>query len=183
MRRTATLLAIAAFVAVAVVPAASARAEHSEFYGLYFPAGMEGTDTKCPYTWVDPAFCVIDQGDWTPLPSGRLRIRGMTVYELAYAWNDQGVEPRKTGYDVVVANANLDGSLSGPTWGSWQLYSFEGVLMFTGTFTGKFENGIPAVHFVGEGTGIYAGEKMRGDVGRVPDPYNMFGEVLVPGSV
>lgn len=103
----------------------------------------------------------------------------MTVYELAFAWNDQGVAPRKTGYDVVVANANLDSSLSGPTWGTCQLHSFDGALMFTG----KFEHGIPAVHFVGEGTGIYEGEKMRGDVGRFPDPYRLFDEVLVPGSV
>ena len=111
----------------------------------------------------------------------------MMIYELAFSYtvNDMGdevVEPRKTGYDIVVANANLDESFSGPTWGTWNLYSFGGALMFTGTFTGKFENGIPAVHFVGEGNGAYDGQKMRGDVGRVPDPYNMFGTIIEKGS-
>ena len=182
MRRTAMLLAAAALVAMVAAPAASAGAAHEDFFGLYFPAGMDGTGTDCPYTWVDPAFCVIDPGEQTVLPSGRIQIRDMVLYELAFAWNEDGVEPRKTGYDIVTAGANLDSSLSGPTWGTWELHSFDGTLMFTGTFTGKFENGIPAVHFVGEGIGIYEGEKMRGDIGRVPDPYNMFGEVLLPGS-
>lgn len=183
MRRTATVLAVVALLVGIAVPTALAGADHEDFFGVYFPAGMEDTGTVCPYTWVGPAFCVIDPGEQTVLPSGRIKIRDMVLYELAFAWNDDGVEPRKTGYDIVTAGANLDSSLSGPTWGTWKLYSFEKTLMFQGTFTGKFKNGIPAVHFVGEGVGIYDGQKMRGDVGRVPNPYNMFGEILVPGSV
>ena len=157
----------------------------SAFHGLYFPAGMAGTGSSCPYTWQDPFFCVIDLGSWTELPSGRWQIRDMTVYELAFSWRDDDeVEPRKTGYDIVVANANLDSSLSGPTWGTWNLYSFTGELMFSGTFTGAFANGIPAVHFVGQGTGIYAGQQMRGDIGRSPDEAgnNMYGWILEPGA-
>jgi hypothetical protein len=187
MRKTIVMAIVALMVLGLAAPAALAKAEHTDFYGLYFPAGMEETGTKCPYTWVDPAFCVMDMGSWTELPSGRLRIRDMKIFELAFSYtvNDVGdevVEPRKTGYDIVVANANLDETLSGPTWGTWNLYSFEDKLMFTGTFTGKFEDGIPAVHFVGQGTGSYEGQKMRGDVGRVPDPYNMFGEIIEPGA-
>ncbi|MEN8115155.1 MAG: hypothetical protein ABFS21_12305 [Actinomycetota bacterium] len=166
----------------AAEPAESPGAVHTDFEGLYFPAGMPGTGTDCPYFWMDPAFCIIDPGTQTVLPSGRTQIRGMTVYELAFSWNDLGVEPRKTGYDVVVANANLDETFTGPTWGTWSLYSFSGDLMFTGKFTGKFEYGIPAVHFVGSGVGIYEGQKMRGDIGRVPDPYNMFGTIIEPGN-
>jgi hypothetical protein len=165
-------------------PTASARATHDEFVGLYFPAGMPGTGTACPYTWVDPAFCIIDRGTWVELGDGRLRIRDMQVYELAFSWtaaDPTQIEPRKTGYDVVTANANLDATLSGPTWGTWMLYSFANELMFTGTFTGSFQDGIPAVHFVGLGTGRYAGQHMWGDIGRVPNPYNMFGQVLEPG--
>jgi hypothetical protein len=166
------------------MPAASgtAGAEHTDFWGVYFPAGMDGTGTECPYEWVDPAFCVVDPGSWTTLPSGRIKIRDMVVFELALAWNDDGVEPRKTGYDVVTANANLDDTLTGPTWGTWRLHSPDGVLMFTGRFTGSFANGIPAVHFVGEGVGGYEGQHMSGDIGRVPDPYNMFGRIVEPGG-
>ena len=180
--RLATLLLVPALVFGLAVPSAATGAEHTDFYGVYFPAGLPGTNTACPGNWVGPALCVIDPGSWTVLPSGRHRIRDMTVYELAFAWSEGQVEPRKTGYDIVVANANLDASLSGPAWGTWNLYSSDHVLMFTGTFTGKFENGIPAVRFVGEGTGIYEGQHMRGDVGRVPDPYNMFGQIVAPAS-
>lgn len=175
--------ATSAALASAVVP--DGAANRTAFFGLYFPAGMPGTGSACPYVWQDPFFCVIDPGSWAELPSGRVRIRDMAVYELAFSWRDGGeVEPRKTGYDVVVANANLDGSLSGPTWGTWNLYSFADELMFSGTFTGSFENGIPAVHFVGQGVGIYAGQQMRGDIGRSPDAAgnNMYGWILEPGT-
>lgn len=158
----------------------------TDFFGLYFPAGMPGTGSECPYSWQDPFFCVMDPGSWTELPSGNIRIRDMTVYELAFSWRDGGeVEPRKTGYDVVVANANLDGSLSGPAWGTWNLYSFSGELMFKGTFTGRFLNGIPEVHFVGQGIGAYVGQQMRGDIGRTPDAagYNMYGRIFEPGPL
>jgi hypothetical protein len=172
--------------ATAAKPADSPGAVHTDFEGLYFPAGMAETGTECPGTWMPPSFCILDPEPYSSiefLPSGRLEIRDMTLYELALAWTSDGqVEPRKTGYDIVVANANLDSSLSGPTWGIWKLYSFGDDLMFTGTFTGKFKNGIPAVHFVGRGVGIYEGQHMRGDVGRVPDPYNMYGTIVEPGS-
>ena len=183
--RLMILFLLAILVLALAAPAASAKARHTDFHGLYFPAGMPGTGTACPYTWVaTPGMCVIDPGDQTVLPSGRLRIRDMTLYELALAWTGDGVvEPRKTGYDIVLANANLDDTFSGPTWGTWELHSFAGVVMFTGTFTGKFLNGVPAVHYVGLGTGIYEGQHMRGNIGRVPDPWNMFGEILEPGSL
>ena len=181
MRHTRAPLAIlfAGLLALGAPAAASAAAVHDAFVGVYFPAGMPGTGTTCPYTWVDPAFCVIDPGSWTELGDGHLRIRDMTVFELAFAWSPDGqVEPRKTGYDVVTANLNLDATQSGPSWGTWMLYNPDDTLMFSGTYTGMFENGIPAVHFVGQGTGQYEGQHMWGDIGRVPDPYNMFGHVL-----
>jgi hypothetical protein len=172
--------------ATAAKPADSPGAVHTDFEGLYFPAGMADTGTTCPETWMPPSFCILGPEPYSSiesLPSGRLKIRDMTLYELAFAWTSDGdVELRKTGYDIVVANANLDSSLSGPTWGTWKLHSFTGDLMFTGTFTGKFKIGIPAVHFVGRGVGEYEGQHMRGDVGRVPDPYNMFGTIVEPGS-
>jgi len=184
-RRAAISCLLSMFLLALTVPTMSAGARHTDYYGLYFPAGMPGTGTTCPYTWIAPSFCVKDQGSWTVLDHGRLRIRDMTLLEYAFAWDAPGgqVEPRKTGYDVVLASANLDASLSGPTWGTWMLYSFADELMFTGTFTGSFENGIPAVHYVGQGTGPYEGQHTWGDIGRVPDPWNMFGQYLEPGSL
>lgn len=174
-------------------PVAEARSIHAApgverapFMGLYFPAGMAGTGTECPYVWREPSFCIMEPGSQKHLPNGRVRIRDMKLYELAFSWREDGeVEPRKTGYDVVLANAILDSSLSGPTWGTWQLHSFEGELMFTGRFTGAFTEGIPAVRFSGKGVGIYEGQKMSGNVARTLDEagYNMYGVILKPAGL
>lgn len=166
---------------LAMVSPVAAKGISTDFVGLYFPAGMAGTDTECPYTWMDPAFCIIDPGTTTELDSGLALIRDMQVYELAFAFDAEDttvVEPRKTGYDVVTVNADLDESLSGPTWGTWELYGLDDVLMFTGTFTGAFKEGVPAVHFHGQGVDQYVGQHMWGDIGRLPDPYNMVGHIL-----
>jgi hypothetical protein len=96
---------LSALFILAMGSPASATAAHTGYVGLYFPAGMPGTDTTCPYTWVEPAFCVTDLG----------------------------------------------------------------------------KNGIPAVHFVGQGVGPYVGQHMSGDVGRVPDPYNLDGRIVEVG--
>lgn len=203
--RVATLLLLPALLFGLIAPSAATEGEHTsshkaehsrphdtgrtDFYGMYFPAGMPGTDTQCPGKWANPAFCIVEKGSWTPLPNGRLRIRDMTVYELAFAFReaedgDEQVEPRKTGYDLVVANANLDNTLSGPTWGTWKLHSFAGELMFTGRFVGRFKYGIPAVFFIGRGVDVYEGQRMRGFVRREmnSDGFNMSGRIVEPRS-
>jgi hypothetical protein len=185
MRRTVLALLLSALWAGLLVSSAAAAAVHTRFEGLYFPAGMPGTGTTCPYTWVDPSFCVIAPGTSTAVDGGGQQIRGMVLYELAFSWrvdNPSQVEPRKTGYDIVTASASLDATLTGPTWGTWKLYSFDSVLMFSGTFRGSFLDGIPAVRFVGLGTGQYKGQHMSGTIGRVPDPYNMFGQIIETGA-
>jgi len=191
--RLAALLLLPAMVFGLVAPSAATevertnhhRAEHTSFSGVYFPAGMPGTGTECPGEWVDPAFCIVEKGSWTELPNGRLQIRDMTVYELAFAWREGQVEPRKTGYDLVVANANLDSSLTGPTWGTWKLHSFDDELLFTGRFVGRFKDGIPAVFFFGKGIEEYEGQRMRGYVNREmnADGNNMFGRITEPRSL
>jgi len=188
--RLVILCLLAILVLGLVAPSAGAVAEHSRFHGLYFPAGMEGTDTECPYTWQEmPPMCVMAPGSQTVLPDGRLLIRDMEIYELALAWRGNGVvEPRKTGYDLVVADAVLDDTLSGPTWGTWNLWSFgadledpdDDFLMFGGIFFGRFKNGIPGVHYFGEGMGIYDGQHMGGIIRRAPNAagWNMFGHII-----
>lgn len=187
-RWTILVLLPALAVSLAVPPVAAGvdeptvrRVERTNFEGAYFPAGMPGTQTECPYTWADPAFCMIDPGTQTVMPDGRLNIRAMKLYELAFSYTEDGaVEPRKTGYDIVYANAVLDGTLSGPTWGLWKLHSFDHELMFKGWFYGSFEDGIPAVHFMGRGVGEYRGQQMSGFIGREldEDGFNMVGRIL-----
>jgi hypothetical protein len=159
--------------------------KHPRFEGLYFPAGMEGTDTECPGV-VDPGLglCVLDRGEQTPTATGRLRIRGLEVLSIGLSYDTVTgeVEPRKTGLDYVTANASLDATLSGPTWGTWTFTDFDGNPMFEGRFAGRFLNGVPAVRFVGDGVGSYVGQLMIGDIDRDPDPYNMTGRIFDLGS-
>src|SRR4030042_2225064 len=124
--RVAMLFLLATLILGLLAPAAGAVAEHSRFHGLYFPAGMEGTDTDCPYTWQEmPPMCIMAAGSPAVLPGGRLLIRDIELYELALAWGGRGgVAPRKTGYGLVIADAILDDTFSGPTWGTWNLWSF-----------------------------------------------------------
>ena len=187
--RLVTLLLVPALLVGLAVPAVasndaptrSSQIERTDFQGQYFPEGMIDTGTTCRYFWQPPSFCIIDPGEQTPLPSGKTRIRGMTLFELAFAFGDDGQpEPRKTGYDIVTADAVLDSSLSGPTWGTWKLHSFDDELMFQGIFVGKFKDGIHAVYFFGRGVGEYHGQWMRGSVARELDAegFNMYGRII-----
>lgn len=186
------VLLIAGVAVLALTTPASASkppqagAVHTEFYGLYFPAGMSGTGTTCPYTVNALGMCVIDAGQLRTLKSGHIEIRNMQLLELAVSWHaDSTPEPRKTGYDIVFANASVDASFSGPTWGTWTFHPADGTDVFVGTFTGKFENGVPAVRFIGHGTGEYEGQQMKGDIYRTVQAWggNMIGRFLEPGSL
>ena len=193
--RVVMLFLLATLILGLVAPSAGAVAEHSRFHGLYFPAGMDGTGTDCPdpYVWNEmPPMCVMAPGTQTVLPDGRVLIRDIELYELALAWKSNGaVEPRKTGYDLVIADAILDDTFSGPTWGTWNLWSFgadladpaDDILMFSGIFFGRFKNGIPGVHYFGAGTGTYDGQHMGGIIRRAPNAsgWNMFGHIIEQG--
>ena len=82
LRRITMLLLPVLFLSLAVPSAAAAAkpadspgAVHTDFEGLYFPAGMEGTGTDCPGTWMGPALCILDPEPYSSmelLPSGRL---------------------------------------------------------------------------------------------------------------
>jgi len=193
--RVVMLFLLATLILGLVAPSAGAVAEHSRFHGLYFPAGMDGTGTDCPdpYVWNEmPPMCVMAPGTQTVLPDGRVLLHDIGLYELALAWKPDGaVEPRKTGYDLVIADAILDDTFSGPTWGTWNLWSFgadladpaDDFLMFSGIFFGRFKDGIPGVHYFGAGTGAFDGEHMGGIIRRAPnaDGWNMFGHIIEQG--
>ena len=52
--------------------------------------------------------------------------------------------------------------------------------MFGGIFFGRFKNGIPGVHYFGEGMGIYDGQHMGGIIRRAPNAagWNMIGHII-----
>jgi hypothetical protein len=186
-----SLLVLVAALAVAA-SSAQAGAVQTEFGGLYFPAGLAGTGTACTGTWMPapgPGMCVLDSGQQRQLSGGRLQIRGLVLDERAVSWRADGSpEPRKTGQDIVVANASVDASFSGPVWGTFTFHPVVGDV-FTGTFTGNFVDGFPAVHFIGHGSGVYEGQVMQGTITRefqawdgIPGGVNMLGRFLEPGA-
>ncbi len=108
------------------------------------------------------------------------------MLDISYAWHsldDMGGlpnEPRRTGYVREYFNANLDSSLSGPVWGSWEFYSFGGELMFTGHFSGRLDEGQFTTRGNGIGVGDFENQHVWLDV--VPEYVNMSGQFRGPGS-
>jgi hypothetical protein len=194
MRRRGVRLSVvlAVLLLAMAVPSASAGAARTDFVGFVFPAGYPGTGTSCPGTYVETPLpgCILDPGTTTSLGGGRTLIRNKLVMDISYAWRSLADisgglpnEPRRTGYVVEYFNANLDASLSGPVWGSWEFYSFGNELMFTGHFSGRLDEG----QFTTRGNGIGVGDFMTQHVWQdvVPAPPgfpNMSGQFLDPGS-
>jgi hypothetical protein len=190
-RRSVTLSVVLAVLSLAMtVSAASAGATRTDFVGFVFPAGYLDEGASCPFTYVSAPLptCIMDPGTTTSLGGGRTLIRNERVMDISYAWHSladigNGLlpnEPRRTGYNLEYFNANLDASLSGPVWGSWEFYAFDGTLMFTGHFSGRLDRG----QFTSQGNGIgvdeFMGQHVWLDV--VPGYVNMSGQFLDPGS-
>ena len=157
-----------------------------------FPAGYPGTGTSCARDYVSAPLptCILDPGTTTSLGGGQTLIRNKLVMDISYAWHSLADisgglpnEPRRTGYVLEYFNANLDSSLSGPVWGSWEFYSFGQEQMFTGHFSGRLDEG----QFTTRGNGIGVDDFMTQHVWQdvVPAPPgfpNMSGQFLDPGA-
>jgi hypothetical protein len=193
-RRTRVSVLLAVLLLVLVVPTASAGATRTDFVGFVFPAGYPGTGTSCPGIYVEAPLpsCTLDPGTTTSLGGGRTRFSNKLVMDISYAWlslADIGTyplapnEPRRTGYVLELFNANLDASLSGPVWGSWEFYSFTGELMFTGHFSGRLDEGQFTTRGNGIGVGDFKTQHVWQDVVPAPPGFpNMSGQFLDPGS-
>jgi hypothetical protein len=72
---------------------------------------ITGTEAPC-----DPNNPFIAPGVSTPQPDGTTHVEGM-ILRLCDATND----PRTTGENIVVLNANWDADGLGPMWGTWYL--------------------------------------------------------------
>ena len=140
MRRRGVRLSVvlAALLLAMTVPSASAGATRTDFVGFVFPAGYLDAGASCVAAGGDYGngllpTCVLEEGTTTSLGGGRWLIRNELVVDISYAWHSFADivsyplapnEPRRTGYVREYFNANLDASLSGPVWGSWEFYSF-----------------------------------------------------------
>jgi hypothetical protein len=84
-------------VALVLVPgSAAARASRVEFSAIEVPTGPP-----------------VDHGDWTELPSGNIHVRGM-----ASVYQEVATDPRISGLNTVVMNANWGPDFAGPMWGT-----------------------------------------------------------------
>jgi hypothetical protein len=202
MRRRGFTLSVvlAALLLAMTVPAASAGATRTDFVGFVFPAGYLDGGASCVAAGGKPGngllpTCVLEEGTTRSLGGGRTLIRNELVMDISYAWHSLADirdyplapnEPRRTGYVLEYFNANLDPSLSGPVWGSWEFYSFgdelwfDGELMFTGHFSGRLDEGQFTTRGNGIGVGDFENQHVWLDV--VPEYVNMSGQFLDPGS-
>jgi hypothetical protein len=87
---------LALLVVPMMVPgSALARATRVEFTGSEVPVGL------------------VDEGIWTFLPGGNVHVRGMaTVYQ------ELATDPRMSGLNTAVMNANWGPDFAGPMWGT-----------------------------------------------------------------
>ena len=123
--------------------------------------------TKTEFTGTTSFGAVIDPGVWT-FPGGNVHVRGLV--QTAYLVAD---DPRVTGTETVVANANWDANTAGPVWGTSHIeVDYGGGGVWEGTFTGEFyPDGSHSVRFVAHGIeGSVEGLKMSGTVVFTADP-------------
>jgi hypothetical protein len=183
-RRTRVSVLLSVLLLVLVVPTASAGVVRTDYSGFQFPMGWPGTDLlgypDCPGTYVTTPFpaCVIEQGTVRHPDGGRWTIRGMETLDGVMPTSDPGL----AGYQIATLNANLDASGNGPAWGTFTTYTFAGEPVFSGTWSGTFENARMAGHFVAKGLGAFAGLHFTGDHLMVDTPVgNVIGEIKQTG--
>jgi hypothetical protein len=128
------------------VPAVSAKANVIPCEGDFFPAGL------------------VDLGIWT-YPGGNWHVRGMIgMYNQVMPESD----PRCSGLNTVVTNANWDAYGAGPSWGTFHVVpndysSFTGG--WDGTWTGmSYADGSASIRVVGHGYGDLEGQHVFVDI-------------------
>lgn len=83
-------------IALMMAPGSTmAQADRAEFAGTEVPVGL------------------LDEGIWVFLPSGNVHVRGMTTL-----YQEMASDPRMSGLNTVVMNANWSPYFSGPMWGT-----------------------------------------------------------------
>ena len=99
----------------------------------------------------------LNAGEWTYLPSGNVRARG--IVEVYY---DVGTDSRVTGEETIVSNGNFrpapssELGLAGHLWGTFQIVNRGGT--WDGTFTSEItEDGQYFYRGVAHGSGRYEG--------------------------
>lgn len=107
---------------------------------------------------------ILDPGIWT-YPGGNWHVRGMVG---TYQQEMPGSDPRCSGLNTVVTNANWDIGGAGPSWGTFHVVPNE-YSNYTGgwdgTWTGmSYADGSASIHVVGHGYGDLDGLQVFVDI-------------------
>lgn len=124
----------------------------------------------------------LNAGEWTYLPSGNVLARG-----IVERYDDVNTDPRVTGVETIISNANLKPApsseigLAGHLWGTFHIENAGGT--WDGTFTGEItEGGEYFYRGVAHGSGGYAGLKAHFEAYRNghSGPCTISGSILEP---
>jgi len=156
MRKHKALAAVvAALIALSLLPVQtlSARATFTTCEGAFIPLG------------------ILDWGTWI-YPGGSTHVRGMVAL---YQQDMPGSDPRCSGLNTVVTNANWDAYGAGPSWGTFHVVLAEDSPDgWDGTWTGmSYPNGTTSIQVVGHGYGDLEGMHVFVDID--------FPEMMTPG--
>jgi hypothetical protein len=96
-KRVLAWVGVMVLVALLLLPgSAAARATRVGFSGYEVPTGPP-----------------VDHGEWTELPSGNIHVRGMTT-----VYQEVATDPRMSGLNTSLMNANWGPDYAGPMWGT-----------------------------------------------------------------
>ncbi len=139
---------------------------------LAFAAPIAAQASVTEFTGED--FCnssnPINPGIWT-FPDGNVHVRGRV-----FMCREESSDPRNTGNNELVMNANWDSNMLGPMHGTFRMVTDEGGV-WVGTWEGLMTRSGYQYHATGTGQGRYEGMKIWVDTvngvfqGRILDPH------------
>jgi hypothetical protein len=113
----------------------------------------EATFTTCEGAFIPLG--IPNPGTWT-YPGGNIHVRGMVA---TYQQDMPGSDPRCSGLNTVITNANWDAYGVGPSWGTFHVVLEEGSSDgWDGTWTGmSYADGTSSIRVEGHGYGDLEG--------------------------
>ena len=137
---------------------------------------------RSPFTGTANFGETLSAGEWLYLPSGNVQVRG-----IVEAYHDVNTDPRVTGEETIVSNANFKPApsselgLAGYLWGTFHIENEGGA--WDGTFTSEItEGGEYFYRGVAHGSGGYEGLVGHWDAYRNghSGPFALSGWILEP---
>ena len=124
---------------------------------LLHPSAAMAKAQRTTFTGTSNFGETLNAGEWTYLPSGNVRARG-----IVETYQDVNTDPRVTGEETIISNGNFKPApsselgLAGRLWGTFHIENEGGA--WDGTFTSEItEDGQYSYRGVAHGSGGYEG--------------------------